>query len=643
MTPWKGFSPLHQPIRPTVLLAGWARLIVLSLLLGFALLASSLMTVRSAHAQSLNTVTDCTDDTQLQSAIANAASGDSINFGCSGDIKLSNTLIIATSLTLDGSGQNVTLDGGGNMEVLLVNGGVSFTLNDLTVAHGVANEGGGLANLGTINISNSTIANNSATSDVGGGGGLFNAEGATANISNSTIANNSVPNGNGGGLQNEYTGTINITNSTIANNSAPFGGAGIENLGTTNISNSTIVNNSSVYGPGGLEVPLGSVNITRSIVSNNTGGRYTGTPNCLGGPINSQGYNLESGTDCGFTNTGDQQNTNPLLASSLASNGGATQTLALQDGSPAINKIPASSCPATDQRGISRPQGPACDIGAFEFRVPVLNLPHSPITVNATSSQGATVTYTATGTEPDDASATPTVNCTPTSGSTFPIGTTTVNCTASDAANPPDTMVGSFSVVVQPVITASGASVTATEGAAFSGVVATGTVYGISGQLSASIAWGDGSTSTVTVTPAPDGSYSVSASHTYAEEGSDTITITVTDNNGHTARATGTATVSDATITLTRFLVSPLAHHAAGLAAVFADGDPNGQVSDYTAIINWGDGTTATVHVVKNPLGKGFALAGLHQYTQAGTYTVTLTVTDNGGSQLTKTVNLTVK
>ena len=69
--------------------------------------------------------------------------------------------------------------------------------------------------------------------------------------------------------------------------------------------------------------------------------------------------------------------------------------------------------------------------------------------MDATSPQGASVTYTVTASEPDDASATPTVSCTPASGSTFPIGTTTVNCTASDAASPPDTATGSFQVVVK--------------------------------------------------------------------------------------------------------------------------------------------------------------------------------------------------
>jgi hypothetical protein len=79
--------------------------------------------------------------------------------------------------------------------------------------------------------------------------------------------------------------------------------------------------------------------------------------------------------------------------------------------------------------------------------MPVLSLPNT-ITTNATSSQGATVSYTVSASEPDDASATPTLSCAPASGSTFPIGTTTVNCTASDAANPADTTTGSFQVVV---------------------------------------------------------------------------------------------------------------------------------------------------------------------------------------------------
>jgi hypothetical protein len=86
----------------------------------------------------------------------------------------------------------------------------------------------------------------------------------------------------------------------------------------------------------------------------------------------SQGYNLESGTDCGFTGTGDLRNTDPKLGP-LQDNGGPTWTRALQDGSPAID---VGSCTDiagnpvnTDQRGYNRPYpaGPYCDVGAYEY------------------------------------------------------------------------------------------------------------------------------------------------------------------------------------------------------------------------------------------------------------------------------------
>ena len=84
------------------------------------------------------------------------------------------------------------------------------------------------------------------------------------------------------------------------------------------------------------------------------------------GPVISGGGNIEGATTCALTGGGDRQNTNPLLGP-LADNGGPTQTRALLVGSPAINGALASTCPAADQRGVSRPQLGACDIGAFEL------------------------------------------------------------------------------------------------------------------------------------------------------------------------------------------------------------------------------------------------------------------------------------
>jgi hypothetical protein len=80
----------------------------------------------------------------------------------------------------------------------------------------------------------------------------------------------------------------------------------------------------------------------------------------------SVGHNIESQMECGFDNAvGDLQNTNPQLGP-LAANGGTTETLALLPGSPAIDAGSDMACPSVDQRGVSHPQGPHCDIGAFE-------------------------------------------------------------------------------------------------------------------------------------------------------------------------------------------------------------------------------------------------------------------------------------
>src|SRR5260370_991442 len=296
--------------------------IIFTLILLASLLAALLGLVRvpPAHAQSTITVSTC-DESHLAAEITQANSdntGDTITFSCSGDILLTSTLNISGSMNLDGNGQSVTLDGQNTIQVLVVNSGVTFTLNALTVAHGlgasnvfgICCSGGGLTNSGTVSITNSTFANDSAS----GGGGLLNF--GTVNISNSTFVYNS-SGSSGGGLINN--GPMSIGGSIVANNSAPGGG-------------------------------------------NCAAGR--------GGVTSDQGYNLESGTDCGFTASTDQQNTDPRLnPNGLRNNRGPTQTIALEPESPAIDPVPKNSCPPTDQRGISRPQGPtSCDIGAFELK-----------------------------------------------------------------------------------------------------------------------------------------------------------------------------------------------------------------------------------------------------------------------------------
>jgi hypothetical protein len=83
--------------------------------------------------------------------------------------------------------------------------------------------------------------------------------------------------------------------------------------------------------------------------------------------VTSGGYNLDSGDSCQFNRPGDLSNTDPRLGP-LQDNGGPTQTEALMPGSSAIDAVGNEACPppTTDQRGVTRPQGPRCDVGAFE-------------------------------------------------------------------------------------------------------------------------------------------------------------------------------------------------------------------------------------------------------------------------------------
>ena len=112
--------------------------------------------------------------------------------------------------------------------------------------------------------------------------------------------------------------------------------------------------------------------LKNTIVANSPAGG-----NCRneGGTLTDGGYNIDDDNSCGLSTANNSMpSTNPLLASSLANNGGPTKTIALLKGSPAINAIPQATngCGTDvtkDQRGVSRPQGEGCDIGAFEKKV----------------------------------------------------------------------------------------------------------------------------------------------------------------------------------------------------------------------------------------------------------------------------------
>ncbi len=302
-----------------------------------------------------STITDCTSDTQLQAAVIN---GGRIVFTCSGTITLTRALGIGKNTTIDGTGQSVTISGGGNVQAILSN--QVLTLNELTIANGSADTsltaGGGIFNLNaSLTVTNSTFSGNSAYA----GGGIFTDRG-TVTVTNSKFSGNSAS-ASGGGIFNDA-GTVTVTNSTFSGNSAGSGG-GMWSGGTLAMTNSTFSGNSALAagGFGNSETAV----LKNTILVNNTGG------NCPGGGFDG-GYNLDDDGSCGFSSTNHSfsNNQNANLGS-LSNNGGPTQTIPLQYPSYAIDAIPllANGCGSgifTDQRGVFRAQGPACDMGAYE-------------------------------------------------------------------------------------------------------------------------------------------------------------------------------------------------------------------------------------------------------------------------------------
>lgn len=243
------------------------------------------------------------------------------------------------------------------------------------------------------------------------------------------------------------------------------------------------------------------------------------------------------------------------------------------------------------------------------------------------------------------------------SGST---GTTTVNSTPVTVVTSPSGPVGPTQtaqalVADAPLIARGGVPVSATEGAPTAnlplGRFTDTNPVGTLSDFFATIDWGDGTPRTSgVVTAIPGLPFQVSGSHTYAEEGSFPITITVTDVGGQRATITTTATVADAPLTSSGTNVAGTEGLSTGnvTVATFTDADPAGTVGDYTATVNWGDGT-ATVTLPAGSItsvvlasGVTFHVDAAHTYAEEGTFRVTVTVADAGGSSTLSTTQAVI-
>ena len=340
---------------------------------------------------------------------------------------------VATNSTVPGVSSKNSVGGATGGGALYVGGGtltlVSTLLshNQSTVAlgNGFATEGnsGAILNLGQLLVTNCTFVGNNVTggsgrnngiipgSKPGNGGALCNF--STASILATTFEGNTAlggdgfdfgffdgptpgASGNGGAVYS--TGTVALVNCTLFQNlasggdgvnSTPFpptsggpgnGGAIFVSSGSLAATNLTFALNSAQGGIGGtsqgihasdgsslggaLYVATGATAIAvNSILANSLSGS-----NCFG-TLTDGGHNISSDASCNFSSASSLNSTDPKLGP-FGNYGGPTATIPLLSGSPAIDTGDAAACPAFDQRGIARPYGAGCDIGAFESAPP---------------------------------------------------------------------------------------------------------------------------------------------------------------------------------------------------------------------------------------------------------------------------------
>ncbi len=195
-------------------------------------------------------------------------------------------------------------------------------------------------------------------------------------------------------------------------------------------------------------------------------------------------------------------------------------------------------------------------------------------------------------------------------------------------------------VASPPLKSAKGTTLSGVEGSSISGVVASFSdprnAYGDASHFTATINWGDGSPATAgVITQLSYTRYTVSGSHAYAQHGSYTASVVVSDAGGTDVSASSPVTVANAAITATGTTKTGVERTpVTGTFATIHDSNPLGSAADFTASINWGDGSPASAGTVSGT-GGTYPVSGSHTYEDAGTYTVTVNVQDNGGATAT--------
>lgn len=575
----------------------------------------------------------CDSDCSLREAIAAAASGDTIVFApglSGGTITVGSTLVLTRDVTIDGSAlaTPITLDGANAVRVFEVNAGVTATINALTItrARGVY-YGGGIYNYGTLTVMNCLFLANTSLS---GGGGLRNNGtmvvidstfvgnsgnggwgGAILNdrimtVRHSTFTGNTIGSGAGGAIANVNPSTLIVIDSRIADNRAGTGGGIYNHYGPLTVLNSTFADNSAGTG-GGIASHPGTVLISNSTFSGNTataagasgGGVATGSPTTVlnstfsgnaaaqGGGIastlpnyslnfsNSIIANSTAGGDCFMAGTIGTNLNNLVEDGSCSLNGVNFQT-----GDPQLGLLADNGGPT--QTFALLPGSPAIDAGD--------NATCAAPPVNGLDQRGQPRSVTQC-----DIGAFELQNRPPVAEANGPYGvpegsSVVLDGSASYDPDPGDSLTYAWDLDDDGVFGETGAN--ATHGDE-TGATPTFSALGLDGP------------------------------------GTLAVSLHVTDPGGLTGADNAAIDIINA-LPVVDGGPDQVGYEDAIVSlapAVFSDA---GTLDTHTATIDWGDGTVEAGTVVEN--GGGGTVSGAHIYPVAGTYHVTVSVSDDDGS-----------
>ncbi len=220
-------------------------------------------------------------------------------------------------------------------------------------------------------------------------------------------------------------------------------------------------------------------------------------------------------------------------------------------------------------------------------------------------------------------------------------GSDTITVTLNDAGGSSDTVTGSAQVLDPFNLAGVGQDILATQAASWTGSVATFQVSGASataGDFSAQIDWGDSTSSPATISANASGGFSVNGTHTYAGLGGQSLSIILTDEFGQAITIGASALVVPAPLTASTALITASAGvpYTSALTT-FTDSDGDTAAGDFSATVYWEDGTTSAATITANGQG-GFTVTSGHAFTQPGSTTITIAITEQGGSQALVTV-----